>query len=93
MTDIKNKGETGKGGNLSAAEKKERIDSLIKTLNEASRAYYDEAQEIMTNFEYDALYDELQALEEMGLIAKRRGEQKRTLTPAGRAVIAGWNQS
>lgn len=36
---------------------------------------------------------ELQALEEMGLIAKRRGEQKRTLTPAGRAVIAGWNQS
>ena len=64
MTDIKNKGETGKGGNLSAAEKKERIDSLIKTLNEASRAYYDEAQEIMTNFEYDALYDELQALEE-----------------------------
>lgn len=38
MTDIKNKGETGKGGNLSAAEKKERIDSLIKTLNEASRA-------------------------------------------------------
>ena len=64
MTDIKNKGETGKGGDLSAAEKKERIDSLIKTLNEASRAYYDEAQEIMTNFEYDALYDELQALEE-----------------------------
>ncbi len=64
MTDIKNKGETGKGGNLSADEKKERIDSLIKTLNEASRAYYDEAQEIMTNFEYDALYDELQALEE-----------------------------
>ncbi len=33
-------------------------------LNEASRAYYDDASEIMTNYEYDAAYDELLDLEE-----------------------------
>ena len=32
---------------------------------------------------------ELQALEEMGLIAKRRGEQKRSLTASGQAIVAG----
>lgn len=46
------------------AEKKLRIDELTERLNEASRAYYDDAAEIMTNYEYDAMYDELLALEE-----------------------------
>jgi len=32
---------------------------------------------------------ELQALEEMGLIGKHRGGQKRSLTPAGRAYLSG----
>ena len=32
---------------------------------------------------------ELQALEEMGLIAKRKGEQKRSLTASGQAIVAG----
>lgn len=50
--------------NRDTEAKKARIRELIAKLNEASRAYYDEAQEIMTNFEYDALYDELGALEE-----------------------------
>lgn len=45
-------------------EKIARIDELIAMLNEASRAYYDDASEIMTNYEYDAAYDELLALEE-----------------------------
>lgn len=40
-----------------------RIKELIKILNEASKAYYQEDREIMSNFEYDALYDELVALE------------------------------
>lgn len=40
-----------------------RIKELIKILNEASKAYYQEDREIMSNFEYDALYDELSALE------------------------------
>ena len=45
-------------------EKKKRIEYLVEKLNEASQAYYDEAAEIMTNFEYDEMYDELLALEE-----------------------------
>ena len=44
-------------------DKKRRIEELIETLNEASAAYYDEASEIMSNYEYDALYDELESLE------------------------------
>ena len=44
-------------------DKKRRIDELTETLNEASAAYYDEASEIMSNYEYDALYDELESLE------------------------------
>ena len=41
----------------------EEMKSLIETLNEASLAYYQEAREIMPNYEYDALYDRLQELE------------------------------
>lgn len=41
-----------------------RMKELVKTLNEAARVYYVEGNEIMSNFEYDRLYDELQALEE-----------------------------
>ena len=44
-------------------DKKRRIEELIETLNEASAAYYDEASEIMSNYEYDALYDALESLE------------------------------
>lgn len=51
------------------SEKKERIKYLVATLNEASRAYYAEDREVMSNREYDALYDELQALErETGIV-------------------------
>ncbi len=45
-------------------DKTARIRELVSILNEASKAYYQEDREIMTNFEYDALYDELCALEE-----------------------------
>ena len=45
-------------------KKMERMKELIALLNEASKAYYAEDREIMSNFEYDALYDELVALEE-----------------------------
>jgi len=44
-------------------DKIKRIDELTARLNEASKAYYDDAAEIMTNYEYDELYDELLALE------------------------------
>lgn len=40
-----------------------RIKQLTKQLQEASRAYYAENREIMSNFEYDRLYDELVELE------------------------------
>lgn len=41
----------------------ERIKQLIQILNEASKAYYQEDREIMSNQEYDKLYDELVSLE------------------------------
>ncbi len=44
--------------------KKERIKELVDILNEAAKAYYAHDEEIMSNFEYDRLYDELAALEE-----------------------------
>ena len=44
-------------------EKKERMKELVNVLNEASRVYYQGIDEIMSNYEYDKLYDELTALE------------------------------
>ncbi|MCR4922695.1 MAG: NAD-dependent DNA ligase LigA [Lachnospiraceae bacterium] len=45
-------------------EKKSRMKELSKLLNKASKAYYQQDAEIMSNLEYDRLYDELKALEE-----------------------------
>lgn len=46
-----------------------RMKELAETLRAASRAYYAEDREIMSNREYDALYDELEALEqETGMV-------------------------
>ena len=44
--------------------KSKRIKELVEILNKASEAYYQDAKEIMSNYEYDGLYDELCALEE-----------------------------
>ena len=44
--------------------KLERMKELSAILSEAAKAYYQESREIMSNFEYDQLYDELTALEE-----------------------------
>ena len=41
----------------------ERMKELIEILNEAGKAYYQENRELMSNFEYDRLYDELLELE------------------------------
>lgn len=49
--------------------KVERIKELVSKLNEASKAYYAQDREIMSNYEYDKLYDELVELEkETGVI-------------------------
>lgn len=45
------------------AEMIDRIKELVPVLNEAGKAYYSESREIMSNFEYDRLYDELVSLE------------------------------
>ena len=45
-------------------DKKQRIIELTELLDKAARAYEQEDREIMSNFEYDALYDELRSLEE-----------------------------
>ncbi len=42
---------------------RKRIEELVVKLNRASEAYYQEDREIISNLEYDALYDELAALE------------------------------
>lgn len=58
-------------------EKSTRIKELISILNKASESYYAKDEEIMSNFEYDALYDELVALEEeTGIILSNSPTQK-----------------
>lgn len=50
-------------------DKQVRIKELTALLNEASKAYYQKDTEIMSNLEYDRLYDELVALEkETGIV-------------------------
>ncbi len=44
-------------------QKIERMKELVKILSEASYAYYAKDEEIISNFEYDRLYDELESLE------------------------------
>ena len=51
------------------SNKSDRIKYLVDILNQAGKVYYAEDREIMSNFEYDALYDELVALEkETGIV-------------------------
>ena len=42
----------------------DRIKELVNILNEAAKVYYSGTDEIMSNYEYDKLYDELLKLEE-----------------------------
>lgn len=51
-----------------AENRMERMRELVSLLNRASEAYYAKDEEIISNFEYDKLYDELTALEkELGV--------------------------
>lgn len=43
---------------------KKRIEELTAKLNKASEAYYNGQDEMMSNYEWDAMFDELSALEE-----------------------------
>ena len=47
----------------------EEMKKIVAQLNKAAKAYYQEDREIMSNHEYDALYDKLLVLEkELGII-------------------------
>ncbi len=48
---------------MNKSDAKKRIEELNEILSKASEAYYNEDREIMSNFEYDKLYDELKSLE------------------------------
>lgn len=45
-------------------DRQKRMKELSEILSEAAKAYYQESREIMSNFEYDRLYDELLKLEQ-----------------------------
>ena len=49
---------------MSRENNMKRMKELIQILNEAGKAYYSEDREIMSNYQYDELYDELVRLEQ-----------------------------
>ena len=51
-------------GGAEMDDRLKRMKELAAVLSEASRAYYQESRELMSNLEYDRLYDELLRLEE-----------------------------
>lgn len=58
-------------------EKAARIKELTDILNKAAKAYYQDSVEIMSNLEYDSLYDELKALEdETGIVLAKSPTNK-----------------
>ncbi len=54
---------TERQGNRKQTDRMERMRGLVELLNRARRAYEQEDTEIMSNYEYDQLYDELLGLE------------------------------
>lgn len=61
-------------------EKLLRMKELTARLSEASKTYYQESREIMSNFEYDKLYDELLALEaETGVVMAGKSDSESRL--------------
>ncbi len=67
---------------------KNRMQEMIRRLNEASEAYYGGRDEIMSNYEWDALFDELTRLEaETGIILPDSPTQK--VNAAAEDNIAG----
>ena len=67
---------------------KNRMQEMIRRLNEASEAYYGGRDEIMSNYEWDALFDELARLEEeTGVILPDSPTQK--VNTAAEDNIAG----
>jgi len=58
-------------------KKTQRMKELVSKLSEAAKTYYAESREIMSNLEYDRLYDELLSLEkETGVVLSGSPTQK-----------------
>jgi len=58
-------------------DKKQRMIELVDILNKAAKAYYATEEEIMSNLEYDTLYDELEKLEkELGTVLSNSPTQR-----------------
>ncbi len=58
-------------------DKKQEMLQLVEKLNEAAKAYYATDKEVMTNLEYDALYERLELLEkELGTILSNSPTQR-----------------
>ena len=58
-------------------DQRKRMQTLVDQLNEAAKAYYSTSQELMSNYEYDALYDELERLEkETGVVLSNSPTQR-----------------
>ena len=69
MSDRSDKLQTLTADKVDKTGKPARIRELVQVLSSAARAYYQEDREEMSNLEYDALYDELAALEqETGIV-------------------------
>lgn len=72
-------------------DKEKRIIELVNELNKASEAYYNDKDEIMSNFEWDALFDELTALEnETGIVLENSPTQS---TGATESIEAGTREA
>lgn len=58
-------------------DKLSRMKELVELLDKAADAYYNQGREIMSNYEYDKLYDELERLEkETGIVLANSVTQK-----------------
>ena len=66
-----------------------KMKELVSSLSQAARAYYQESREIISNFEYDKLYDQLAALEqETGVVLAGSPTQKVVVLLSRCAVVS-----
>ena len=49
---------------MNLIEKNERMKELIEMLNKYRDAYYNQTESLVSDYEYDCLFDELQRLED-----------------------------
>ena len=59
--------ENLQNGGRKLDNKRERYEELVKKLNEASEAYYNGKEELISNYEWDAMFDEAAGLEALTL--------------------------